>query len=90
MGIDDPDNRVLIEALRRIRKKLVDEIDEMTGTETGDHALSAAILSAVVNVEAIGESAAHSRALVRLTRVLVVLTGVLAGLSAVLAWRTFA
>lgn len=88
MGIDDPENRVLIEAVRKIRSKLVSQVDDLTSDDISDHAVAAAILSAVVNVEAIGDTAAHSRALVRLTRVLVILTGVLAVLTAVLAWQT--
>lgn len=87
MGTDEADNQILNEALRRIRRKLVDEVEALSGEETSDHAIAAAILSAVVNVDGIAAIAKHSRELVGLTRVLLGATIVLAALTAVLLWR---
>lgn len=89
MGIDDADHQIVLLAIRRMRKKLVKEIDELTGEGTSDLAIASAVLSAVVNVETIAAIEAHSRSLVRLTRALVGLTIALAVLTTVLVVVTF-
>lgn len=87
MGVEDPDHQILLEAVRGMRKQLVGEVKSLA--DSGDTAIAAAILSAVVNVETIDEIAKHSRALVGLTRALVVLSLVLGFLTVALLLRTF-
>jgi hypothetical protein len=89
MGTTDPDHQILLDAVRRIRKKIVAEIEEVTPSESGGDVLAAAVLASVVNVEAMDELARHSRILVRLTWVLILLTGVLGVLTAALLYRAF-
>lgn len=89
MGISDPDHRLLLEAIRQIRRRVVGEVEALSATEAGDQALTAAVLSAVVNVEALDTIAEHSRKLVLLTNALLAATVVLSVLTAILLWKMF-